>query len=161
MTNPKQNEDAVRAALKAAYAEINTQESAEEFRPVSAYDNARTFGLALCCDAVHADKLEEIDDLRDRHAAYLNSLPGDPLEGVKVIEKLVGDEPDEGLGVAQHALVLIEEVVRNVELDGYPGLQKAIAWLASAGADAVRPVIERNNKASDICNKIREIQKEA
>lgn len=136
--------------------DCNADSASDSPRPVTDWENKEVNFMASACDSLHERDMTKVRELRGRPRDYIASLPSEPIEATAAIWKLLSDEMDEGLRKAQHALILVEEALRQCDVDGYPSLQDALAWAAMEASDEVGAFIKLRDKAQDICAKVRD-----
>ncbi len=86
--------------------------------PVSTWENDARKGHALCADFIFREHIEETQELRDRQAAYLASLPTDSTEVAHAALKLMhpnADQYPDGIEEALHLSCALEVMVKEGE----------------------------------------------
>lgn len=96
-------------------------EAKQKIEPVTRWENKEVKGHALCSDFVFQDHLTNAQALRDRQAAYLNSLPTDPTDVIKAAREIMHpgyvNEYPEGIEEALHLSVALEAMIKAGDLD--------------------------------------------
>ena len=101
--------------------------------PVSIWDNERAKGLALTCDAIHAQEMAQVDALRQREAQYRACLPTEPKAAIAQAVKILNATADgypEGFAEAMHLSVALSPLIATLTTDD-PGPERdALLWIA-------------------------------
>lgn len=132
--------------------------------PVSKWENAEAKGLALCANFVFEEKLATAKKLRERHAAYLASLPSDPETAVRAAWLLLHPDAEEypdGFEEALHLSSALEAMVREGDLDTQGRSRDAALFLASQMSTAMHRAARQLDLISDILENVRPTERGA
>jgi len=125
----------------------------ESTKPVRDWENAGVKGLALCGEDVFQENMQKVRELRDRQAAYLDSLPSDPPEAIRAALKLMhppGDEYPEGIEEALHLSHALAALVKDGDLDEGGFNRDAALYVADRVAFAMHRATRQLDRISDI-----------
>lgn len=102
--------------------------------PVSLWENEQVKGLALCVDSLFCQHIKDVKKLRGRQAAYMNSLPVEPLDvicaGLRIMHPPNENYP-EGFEEALHLSHGIEALIDNASIDDVGPVRDAATFLAA------------------------------
>lgn len=127
--------------------------STDELKPVTMWENKAAKGHALCAESTFRDHIESAQALRDRQAAYLDSLPSDPPEVIRAARRLLhqgSDEYPEGIKEALHLSHALEALVKEGDLneDGFD--RDAALYVAHRIVIAMHRATRQLDRISDI-----------
>lgn len=127
-----------------------------KIEPVSDYENRRVHGEALCDTEILKDHMQKVEELREQHKGYIDNLPSEP--GAAFHEALKTMHPDsqqypDGFEEALHLSQLIEEVLRQSDLDKDCALQEATAFAAMRCAEGLVRVQNAMDHISQVLSK--------
>lgn len=121
--------------------------------PVTTWENEKARGLALCAEYTFRERVEHAQSLRDRHAAYLGTLPTDPREVILATQKIMhptGDDYPDGIEEALHLSCALEALVREGDLDAQGQSRDAAIYVASQVSFAMHRAIRQLDRIADI-----------
>lgn len=127
--------------------------SDEKIRPVTAWENEACDGLALLAAPNFRQSIEKAQELRDRQAAYLASLPTDPREVIRAALKLMhptGNEYPDGIEEALHLSCALEALVKEGDLDVEGRSRDAALYVASQVSNAMHRAARQLSRVADI-----------
>lgn len=129
-----------------------TEQNIEAPRPVSDWENYEVKGGALSCKDVYLKHLVEVDDLRQRQKAYVDSLPKDPTGALLEIHRTINDAGDIGADdyAPRAALEIIRSLATHNALDDSQHMRDAIIWLAEQGQGGLSSREASSQRAKDI-----------
>ncbi len=128
-------------------------DEARPVKPVTNWQNKAANGYALCGESIFRKHIEGTQALRDRQAAYLDSLPSDPPEVIRAALKLMhpnGDNYPEGIEEALHLSYALEALVKDGELDEEGRPRDAALYLADRVAYAMHRATRQLDRIADI-----------
>ena len=136
----------------------------EELRPVSSWENNQAKGHALCGQYMWGEHKDEVKTLRNRQAAYLNSLPSDPQDAISAAKKLLDFEYSaypEGIEKALHFSFALEAMVKHSSTDDDGPEHDAAIYLADQVAHAMVRATEQLDRISDILDNPARLERES
>lgn len=122
-------------------------------KPVTNWENKRANGLALCDESIFRKQTEHTQSLRDRQAAYLDSLPSDPSEVIKAALKLIhpkGENYPDGFEEALHLSYALEALVKDGDLEAEGRTRDAALYVADRVAFAMHRATKQLDRVSYI-----------
>lgn len=125
----------------------------DRIEPVTVWEDEEAKGHALCAESIFRQHIEETQELRGRHAAYLASLPTDPREVIRAALKLMhptGDEYPDGIEEALHLSYALEALVKEGDLDVKGRSRDAALYVASQVSYAMHRATRQLDRISDI-----------
>lgn len=128
-------------------------DEARPIEPVTDCENNGSKGYALCSASIFRDHVEGTRALRDRQAAYLESLPSDPKEVICAAYKLMhpdGDKYPHGIEEALHLSHALEALVKGGDLDTEGRTRDAALNVAHRVAYAMHRATRQLDRISDI-----------
>ena len=133
----------------------------ESVEPVTDWENKAAKGHALCVESIFRKHIEGTQALRDRQAAYLDSLPSDPPEVIRVALKLMhlnSDQYPEGIEEALRLSYALEALVKEGDLDNEGRTRDAALHLADRVAFTMHRATRQLDRISDILGKADQTQ---
>lgn len=127
--------------------------SSDQITPVTDWENKAVKGHALCAEYVFREHIEDTQALRDRQAAYLESLPSDPPEVIRAARSLLhqdSDEYPEGIKEALHLSHALEALVKDGDLDENGKNRAAALYVAHRIVMAMHRATQQLDRISDI-----------
>lgn len=121
--------------------------------PVTSSENKAAKGHALCGESTFREHIEGTQALRDRQAAYLDSLPSDPPEVIRAALKLMrpkGDEYPDGIEEALHLSHALEVMVEEGDLDEDGFNRNAALYIVDRVVMAMHRATRQLDRISDI-----------
>lgn len=118
---------------------------------VESYENLEAGGYVLCDQKFFDQHIEEVKALRERQAAYLDSLPSDPFEAIRAAKKLLHPEGDEypgGLEEAINLSIALEALAKADQVD--PATTEATVWIAQRVVSLLQDTTKQIDQISDI-----------
>ncbi|SFN46749.1 hypothetical protein SAMN04487859_10330 [Roseovarius lutimaris] len=125
----------------------------DRIEPVTVWENEEAKGHALCAEYLFREHVEHTQAMRDRHAAYLASLPTDPQEVIRAALKLMhptGDDYPDGIEEALHLSYALEALVKEGDLDAKGRSRDAALYVASQVSYAMHRATRQLDRISDI-----------
>ncbi|PYG30363.1 hypothetical protein [Pelagimonas varians] len=124
--------------------------------PVSMFENNQVSGLALCGSNVFSDHMEEVEALRSRQAAYLDSLPDNECDAISEAWTLLhsdGEEYPEGFEEALHLSHALDALVKDGDLDTEGRTRDAALYISYRVTFALHRTAEQLDHISQILSK--------
>ncbi len=131
--------------------------------PVTIWENEACNRLALVGESVFRQSVEEAQELRDRQAAYLASLPTDPREVIRAARELMqptGEEYPDGIEEALHLSYALEALVNEGNLGAQGRSRDAALYVASQVSFALHRAVRQLDRISDILGNPGRIERE-
>ncbi len=134
---------------------IDTQKN-EAPKRVLDWQNVKVKGAALCAKIIQDSDTAEVEALRKQQAAYVASLPTDPIDGLKQINRILCDPLDltEKEYAPRAVLTIIHALTTEYALDGGRDTNQAIFWLVSLGLDGLDRLEDSCIRSRDIAGNI-------
>lgn len=118
---------------------------------VESYENLEAGGYVLCDQQFFDQHVEDVKALRERQAAYLDSLPSDPVEAIRAAKKLLHPGGDEYPGGLEEALNLSVALEALAKFDGCePATSAATAYIAQRVVSLLQDTTRQIDQISDI-----------
>ncbi|WP_146136659.1 hypothetical protein [Aliiruegeria haliotis] len=127
--------------------------STDELKPVTMWENKAAKGHALCAEPIFRDHIEGTQALRDRQAAYLDSLPSDPPEVIRAALKLMHPNSEsypDGIEEALHLSHALEALVKDGDLDEDGFNRDAALYVADRVVMAMHRATRQLDRIGDI-----------
>jgi hypothetical protein len=121
--------------------------------PVTDWENDDSKGMVLCAEDLFREHIERTKTLRDRQAAYLDSLPTDPPEAIRAAIKLMhpsGDPFPDGFEEALHLTIALEAMVKGGDVDVEGVVRDATLYIANNVTYALMSTKRQLDLISDI-----------
>ncbi len=131
--------------------------------PVSDWDNNDTKGYALVSENLFRQNMGKIHALRERQAAYRNSLPTDPPAVISAALKLMhpnGSQYPDGVEEALHLSFALEALVKEGDLDSQGRSRDAALYVADRISHAMHRAAHQLDRISDILGNPRRIERD-
>ena len=123
---------------------------------VSQFENQQADGLALCSDDVLERKLSQVQDLRERDAAYWDALPSEPMDAIRAARSVLqpdGEEAPHSLEEALHLSRLLTLAVARWDQEGTHASMESLHWVTGRIADALQETRTDLREAADMLKK--------
>lgn len=132
---------------------LDMSNSTDQTTPVSEWENNAAKGYALCAEHTFRDHIERTQALRDRQAAYLESLPRNPPEAILAAIELMhpnGDSYPDGIEEALHLSCALEALVKDGDLAAECRTRDAALYVADRVAFAVHRATRQLDRIAHI-----------
>jgi len=120
------------------------------------WQNRKVKGAALSAKIIRDQDSAEVKELREQQAAYIASLPTDPTEGLKQINRILCDprELTEKEYAPRAVLTIIHALTTAYELDGERQTNEAIFWLVGIALDGLDSLEDSCVRSRDIAHNV-------
>lgn len=133
-------------------------------RPVTMWENEAVKGMALSCDKIHENDMDEIAALRARQGKYEASLPVDPCDVINAVQDLMQpksetypDRFEESLHLS-HAL---RPMIEMLDLS-HPGPDRdALLWITDRIMFGLEDVQRNLDRIGDILGNPARVKRQA
>lgn len=128
-------------------------DTARQVEPITSWDNEACDGLALCRDDIFHERIDTAQELRDRQAAYLESLPTDTQTATSAALKLIhpgGNDYPDGIEEALHLCFALEALVKQGDLDAQGRSRDAAFYIVDRVGHAMHRATRQLDHISNI-----------